>query len=315
PLAAGAFLLVFRRRVLSPLNDLGYLMGLMAQREYNLARIESVDPLMRPLFERYNRMVGRVRAVERGHVKRESSLQRDVDSVSRALVTQQIALARSDRLAALGEMAARVAHELRNPLSGVLVALSNLRNDVDSEDQDERLRLSISELQRIARSLSNLVDESRQAPERPRRLRLAEVIDDLARLVAFQLPSHTALSVDVPQDLHWMLPENGLRGALINLILNASQALGEDRGRIAVSAGVQGGKLHIAVCDDGPGFPAALLEAGVHEYASWSPGGTGLGLATVRRFVRSHGGRLELSNRASGGACATIVLADEDNHA
>jgi signal transduction histidine kinase len=311
PLAALAFLWVFRRRVLAPLNDLSYLMGLMAQREYNLARIDQVDPLMRPLFERYNRMARRVRAVEQGHVKRETSLQRDVDSVSQAMLSQQMALARSDRLAALGEMAARVAHELRNPLSGVLVALSNLRRDIDSDDQDERLRMAINELQRIARSLSNLVDESRQEPEAPRRLRLSSLIEELARLVSYQLPPTTELAVDVPADLGWTVPEVELRNAIMNLVLNASQALGRRGGRISISARAEQEALYIEVCDDGPGFPEELLATGVHEYASWRPGGTGLGLATVRRFVRSHGGHLALVNRPEGGGCATIVLGEE----
>jgi len=138
PVAAIVFLILFRRRVLAPLNDLTYLMGLLTRKDYTAALTDRIDPLMRPLFEKYNRMVKRMHDVERGHLKREDSLQRDVDSATRALIQQQLALSRAERLVASGEMAARMAHELRNPLSGVLMALTNLREEIASDDQAER---------------------------------------------------------------------------------------------------------------------------------------------------------------------------------
>jgi signal transduction histidine kinase len=312
PAFALAFATFFHRRVLVPLNDLTYLMGLLARKDYVAAATEDIDPLMRPLFEKYNRMVKRMHDMEQGHLKREDSLQRDVDQATRALVQQQLALSRVERLAAVGEISARLVHELRNPLSGVLMALTNLRGEIQSEDQDERLKLAIAELERIAHLLSNVVEDVRQIPERPRWLRLADVVGDLLTLVRYQLDDHIELVADVPPDLRCRLPESGLRHALLNLVLNASQAMGERVGTIRIAARREDDVLIITVSDDGPGFPEALLAAGVHDFGAWRRGGTGLGLATVRRFVLAHAGRLRLDNRAEGGARVTLHLPLEE---
>lgn len=308
-----AFATLFHRRVLVPLNDLTYLMGLLARKDYVAAAMEDIDPLMRPLFEKYNRMVKRMHDVEQGHLKREDSLQRDVDQATRALVQQQLALSRVERLAAVGEISARLVHELRNPLSGVLMALTNLRGEIQSEDQDERLKLAIAELERIAHLLSNVVEDVRQIPERPRWLRLSDVVGDLLTLVRYQLDEDIELIAAVPPDLRCRLPESGLRHALLNLVLNASQAMGERPGTIRIAARREDEVLVITVSDDGPGFPEALLAAGVHDFGAWRRGGTGLGLATVRRFVLAHAGRLRLDNRVEGGAQVTLHLPLEEN--
>lgn len=312
PLAAAAFLVLFRRRVLAPLNDLSYLMGLLARRDYNAALTDRIAPLMRPLFDKYNRMAERMHDMEQDHLDREDSLQRDVNSATRALIQQQLALSRAERLAAAGDLAARMAHELRNPLSGVLMAMTNLQEEIASDEQAERLRLAIEELERIARLLTRLVDEARQAPERPRRLRLAAVVQELLTLVHYQLPDNVRLDDEVPGDLHCRLPEAGLRHALINLILNAAQAIGGVPGHIRVRARKDERGTAISVYDDGPGLPPALLESGMHDFGSWRPGGTGLGLTAVRRFANHQGGRLELRNLPQQGACATLIFPPEE---
>ncbi len=311
PFAAIGSMFFFRRRVLAPLDDLSYLMGLLARKDYTLALTERIDPPLRPLFEKYNRMVKRIRGLEEGHVKREDALQREVDSATGALIQQQVALARADRLAAVGEMSARLAHELRNPLSGVLMALTNLAEETPSPEHRERLQLAMEELERVARLLSNLVDDARQVPERPQRLRPAAVIGELFRLLRFQLPERIALSQQVSEDLECVLPEARLRQVLINIILNAAQAIGHASGEIQVTAQREGGEIAICVCDDGPGFPADLLERGIHELGSGRRGRTGLGLAAVHRFVRDQGGRLEVFNRDVGGACVLLFFPQE----
>jgi signal transduction histidine kinase len=312
PSASLVFLIFFRRRVLVPLNDLGYLMGLLARKDYAAAMIERVDPLMAPLFEKYNRMVRRMRDLDAGHTKREDALQQDVDQATRVLIQQQAALRRSERMAVVGDMSARLAHELRNPLSGVLMALTNMRSEVASAEQSERLGLAIMELERIARLFNNLVDDVRQVPERPVLLQLSRVIDDLIRLLRFQLEPNIRLSTDIAGDIHCRLPETDFRHVLLNLVLNAAQAIPESGGMIRISALRQDAQVVLSICDDGPGFPPRLLENGVYENGSWRLVGKGLGLATARRFALEHGSRLELKNLQGGGACAVLTLPVED---
>jgi len=312
PVATLAFLLFFRRRVLAPLNDLGYLIGLLSRKDYAAAMTDRIDPLMAPLFEKYNRMVRRMRDLDLGHTKREEALQQDVEQATRTLIQQQLALARSDRMAAVGDLSARLAHDLRNPLSGVLMALTNLRVDVGSSEHTERLGVAIQELERIARLLNHLVDESRQAPERPERLQLRRVIADLIQLLRYQLDEGIAVKTHVPEEIYCRLPEAGFRHVLLNLVTNAAQAIGKGPGTIEIAASVKDGQVELCISDDGPGFPQELLEAGVYEYGSWRKGGTGLGLATARRFALAQGSRLELKNREGGGAVAVLVLPVED---
>jgi signal transduction histidine kinase len=134
------------------------------------------------------------------------------------------------------------------------------------------------------------------------------VVDEVVSLAQHQVDDRVRLETAVPQDLVWTLPEAGFRHALLNLVLNAAQALQESGGTVRVEAGMEGGELAVIVSDDGPGFPDALLSAGVHEFGSWRSGGTGLGLATVRRFAFANAGRLQLGNRPQGGARATLLL-------
>jgi signal transduction histidine kinase len=312
PALSLALLVFFHYRVLAPVNDLSGFLALLARKDYAVAASDNVDPLVRPLFEKYNRMVKRMHDLEQGHQKREDSLRQDVDQATRALFQQQAALARMERLAAVGEVSARLGHELRNPLSGVLMALTNLREEVDSEDQDQRLGLVIAELERIAHLLTRVVEESRQVPERPRVLRLRAVVEEMASLMRYQLDDEVTLETDVPEDLLCILPESGLRHALLNLVLNAAQALQGRGGTVRIRAERQSNeRVAINVSDDGPGFPEELLRAGVHEFGSWRRGGTGLGLATVQRFAVANTGQLQLVNRAEGGACASLMLNDQ----
>ena len=104
------------------------------------------------------------------------------------------------------------------------------------------------------------------------------------------------------------MPEAGLRQAMINLILNAAEAMEGTAGEILVTAQKEGGEIGLCVCDSGPGFPVELLQRGIQEFGTGRPGGSGLGLASVRRFVSNQGGRLELFNRDVGGACVLISL-------
>jgi signal transduction histidine kinase len=273
---------------------------------------EDVDPLMEPLFARYNRMVKRMRDLDVGHVKREEALQQEVDEASRALIQQQAVLARAEVMAAVGDMSARLAHDLRNPLSGALLALTNLRGEVDAPEHSDRLGTVIQELERIVRLLNNLVDESRQSPERPQRLQLRSVIDDLLKLLRYQLDARIAINANVPENIYCRLPEAGFRNVLLNLMLNAAQAIGERPGAIEIAAAVDAGRVELRIGDDGPGFPEELLKTGVYERGTWRIGGTGFGLATARRFALEHGSSLELRNGTTGGATVILRFPVED---
>jgi nitrogen fixation/metabolism regulation signal transduction histidine kinase len=302
PASTLAVLILFRRRVLLPLRDLEYLIGLLSRRDYDAAVMDRVDSLMAPLFDKYNRMVKRMRDLDRGHAKREGVLRQDVDEATRALVQQQAALAGADRMAVVGELLARLAHDLRNPLSGALMALTNLREEVNSAEHTERLTTVISELERIAHIFSDIVNESRLPPERPQCLQLSRVVNDVVKLLRYQLSSSIAVTTNVPGDIYCRLPDAGFRRVLRNLVLNAAQAIGERPGAIEIAAAVGDGHAELTIRDGGFGFPEELLAAEIHAYGSWRNGGVGFGLAAARRFAREQGIHLDLRNKPEGGA-------------
>lgn len=297
-----------RRVILAPLRYLGDLMAAIAQRDYSTLTTPEINPLLKSLFESYNQMVHRLRELEEEHQTRASYLTAAVRDATGTLLEQQSALARAQRLAAVGELAASLAHELRNPLAGVRMACRNLRQEVADPDHAERLDMIGNELQRVTQLLNALLSSGRQTPEAAQDLGIAQQVKELLRLVRYQIPEGIHLDTQIAEELHCFLPPASFRQALLNLIMNSAQALAERSGNIRVSAERRDTQLFLQVSDDGPGFPPELLQGGIRPFASWRHDGTGLGLSMVRRFVRDLGGDLELANGPQGGACITLRL-------
>ncbi|HKJ70464.1 MAG TPA: HAMP domain-containing sensor histidine kinase [Gammaproteobacteria bacterium] len=300
--------LLFRRRILLPLRDLNRLIGCIARQEYRSIPSSGTTPLLEPLFANFNRMVGRLSALEREHEERRQSLEGEVRAVTERLLQQQQALARAERLAAVGELSAGLAHELRNPLSGLQVAVTNLRKETTDPGHIERLDLINGELNRLVRLLNDLLEGARHSPEAAREVDLADTLAEFVALARYQVPEGVTLVPEAEADLRCRLPENGLHHALLNLTLNSAQAIGEGPGEIRLSAGASGGRLRLTVCDSGPGFPERLLAQGIQHFATQREGGTGLGLAMVRRFARDLGGEVHLFNPDTGGGCVTLSV-------
>lgn len=308
PLIALLLIFFLRQRILQPLNNLGNFMNLLGKQDYRSVPTVGVDPLLQTLFENYNQMVNRLAELEAEHQARQKSLEQEVRAATETLLEQQRTLARAERLSAVGEVAAGLAHELRNPLAGLQIALDNLRNDLNDEEQKERLDLMLGELRRVTRLLNDLLNQSKQAPERSKTVELAATIRELLALLRYQVPEHVCLVQNIPDELRCRLPESNLRQALLNLILNSAQAFKDKQGTIEVKAAREKNVLSISVCDDGPGFPKDLLAGGVRSFATWREDGTGLGLSMVRRFAKDLGGELLIVNRDSKGACVSLEL-------
>lgn len=308
PLLGLMLLFLLRRRILLPLNNLRDLMAHLARQEYRSAATENVTPVLLPVFENYNHMVERLQELERHHRERQESLEAAVHRATATLLQQQRELARSERLAAVGELAAGVAHELRNPLAGVQMALSGLHRDLTDAGHRDRIELILGEIKRLSRLLNDLLGQARTPPEPPVAVDLGRTLEELLELVRLQVPARVRLDAEVTPGLCCRLPEAGLRQAILNLLLNAAQAIGEREGHIHVTAAREAGQLRLSVADDGPGLPAELLQDGVRAFVSWREGGTGLGLAMVQRFAREQDGRLELGAREPGGACVSLLL-------
>jgi len=321
---------VARRRVIRPLEAFGRQVTDLAQGDFTPAPEETVDSLTLPLHKNFLKLAIRLQELEQEHKLREASLEEEVRAATRTLLEQQRSLASAERLAATGELAASVAHELRNPLAAIQMSLTNMCRELDEPDVVERLRLVVGEVERIARLVTGLVDEARHAPENSSVVDVGELVNELLALTRYQMPEGITVDARIEDGLRCRLPQQRLRQALLNLILNSSNAIGDNAGTIELEMRSRGSDLEIRLLDDGPGFPPEMLESGIRPFYSTRAAGTGLGLAMVRRFTREAEGTIELSNRQDRqdrqdrqshhegrerpGACVTLLLPSVVEH-
>ncbi len=310
PLVGGVALFLLLHRTKQPLKDLQDLLNRLGGREFKPVpedQLNQTARLARPAFNSYNTLVSRLQELEAEHQDRERLLEQRVREATMALLAQSRELSRAERLAAVGAVSAGFAHELRNPLAGIQLACSKVHQFVGEGEQGNRIAAVINELKRINNLLTQQVDLARHAPEPYVETVIAQTVNELLGLIRYQVPEGVSLSSQIPADLICLLPVAGLRQALLNLVLNAVQIQG-DQGRVHISAEHQAGQLVIQVQDDGPGFSEEMLRIGIRPFATGRDGGSGLGLAMVRRFVRDHDGDLSLGNSSHGGGCVTLHL-------
>jgi C4-dicarboxylate-specific signal transduction histidine kinase len=316
-LAAGALLVlpgtallvlaILRERISRPLQDLNNLLALIGEGRSS-AELEDVGVPLRPIMESYNRLVDQLADALSQNREYQGRLESEVRAAAGTLIRQQLELAEADRLAAVGEISARVAHELKNPLAGIQMALSNLKDDIDVPDQLNRLQLVADEVARMARLLDQLLVHPHRSPEPCQDTEICTLVADLLALLRYQISGRILLKNGVDPAARWRLQRDVLRQVLLNLVLNAAQAIGESAGAIEVTAAREGRALRLSIMDDGPGFPPDVLADGIRPFQTSRSGGMGLGLSTVERMVRAMGGRIELSNREPRGAIASVLL-------
>lgn len=297
-----------RQRVLRPVGDLKNFLSRLSTGDFTPVSVIGIDPLLLPLFENYNQMVRRLEALEQDNRTRTHSLQQEVRAATQTLLKQQQTLARAERLAAAGEVSATFAHELRNPMASMQVTLGNLRREFSDPELVERIDLVIAESQRMTRLVNGMLQQSSHVPETPRTIGLQPMLQELATLIRYQLPASIQLIVDAPRDLSWRLPEDGVRQAVLNLVLNSVEAIGARSGTVTIHVAERNDALCLAVLDDGPGFSDEILAGGIRPFVTYRESGTGLGLAIVKRFARDLGGELHIANRPTGGANATLTI-------
>jgi signal transduction histidine kinase len=230
-----------------------------------------------------------------------------------ALGCAQTRLGHTERLAAVGSLAAGVVHEARNLLTGAL-GFSQLLAMKPHEPSvvKEMARMIEAETRRCVDLLAGFLKLSRSGVEAARLLDAANIVSPVERLVAPSLDNRDCtLAVALADDLPRVFGCSGeLQRVLINLILNAADAVGPG-GHILVTGHVaEDGGLELSVIDDGPGVPAALAERIFEPFFSTKTAehGTGLGLSLSRAIVEAHGGKLVLDRSATPGATFVVHL-------
>jgi signal transduction histidine kinase len=234
-----------------------------------------------------------------------------VEEVAARLRQQQRDLVRAEQLAAVGQLAASVAHEVRNPLTGIkMLVEAALRPARPSPLNAQDLRVIHGEVVRLEQTVQNLLDFARlPAPQRsPCDLRdIVEQARGLVRARAAQ--QRVEVHVHAPGRPVVASVDRGQLGTvLVNLFLNALDAM-PNGGRLDVrldDPAPQG--VRLTVSDSGGGIPAAIAGRLFTPFATTKPTGTGLGLSLSKRILEEHGGALAAGNRPEGGAAFVLTL-------
>jgi two-component system sensor histidine kinase HydH len=217
---------------------------------------------------------------------------------------------RADRLAAIGNLSAGLAHEIRNPLASIEGAAGILEGGQITEDQRlEFLGIIKRECRRLNRLLGNLLDFARpRAPQR-QKMGVGPLLDSIIGLVAHAAENgKIRLHKDVvPADATLNGDGEQLKQVILNLVLNAMQAM-PDGGEIRLAARFQQADLLIEVSDQGCGIEPENLDKIFNPFFTTKEQGTGLGLAVAHQIVSQHGGILRARNNPDRGMTFSILL-------
>lgn len=227
--------------------------------------------------------------------------------LSGALLELENRLKLAERLSSLGEVASKIAHEIRNPLSAIRTAAEVIKDSLSGKlgPQEEKMMAIVeSESERLTQTLQRILDYAKQIPPAPKMLLVDHLIERTLALV--RLPSRLNSDGVVvekkydPVRTHVYADEEQILSAFLNLMLNAYQAMPEG-GIFKISAEEALGGTRIDFEDTGGGIPREKLRDLFLPFRSSKKGGTGLGLAEVHKIVTLHGGKIEVETQPGRG--------------
>jgi two-component system NtrC family sensor kinase len=221
-------------------------------------------------------------------------------------------IGRSEKLASLGRLAAGVAHEINNPLTGVLTFAHLLREKPNMDEQDkEDLDLIIRETTRAAEIVRRLLDFSRERPVMIQQLEINEVVHRTLQLIRNQKLFE---GIIITERLGENLPEingdmNRLQQVFLNLMLNSCEAM-PGGGSMTIDTLAENGEVRIEIADTGNGIKAEVMERIFEPFFTTKPvgQGTGLGLAVTYGIIQQHGGSIEVESEEGKGTKFIIGL-------
>lgn len=289
-----ASLFIVRRLVHAPLSAVA-----AAMREVAAGRFEA---------RVHGGLPGELQAIADGFNTMVAEIARDRDEI---VDLHRKQLAHADRLATLGELAAQLAHEVRNPLTGLSSALQVLEREAPAGSPRRGLiDKMLLQLSRMDKTMGDFLRYARLPEAAPRPFALKEALARVLFLIGPRLKAQTVHLVQrVPDSLPRLLGDPGqLEQVFLNLCLNAAQAMPEG-GTLEVTASPQGeGAVLVTVRDTGVGIAPGDLERVFEPFFTTREGGSGLGLPITRQIVLAHGGELWLESEPGRGTTAHVRL-------
>lgn len=276
----------------------------MTQTMTHLPRISEREMELSAIISAYNDVTERLKGAH-------ERLHDEVARLREELRRKNEELRRSERLAALGEMAAGLAHEIRNPLGGIALYASMLERELADHPKvggaASKISVGVRSLERLVTEILDFAQEHRLEPQTHRMSEIIRALEDA--VCPWAAESQGALAIE-PDALACEVycDRHRLHQVLLNLVMNGLQASGVG-GRVTLGAAARGdGGTEIHVTDNGPGIPEAHLHRIFNPFFTTKASGTGLGLAIVHRIIEAHGGTIRGGNLPSGGARFVIIL-------
>src|SRR5947209_746240 len=235
-----------------------------------------------------------------------------VEEVAARLQQQQRELTRAEQLSAMGQLAAGVAHEVRNPLTAIkLLVEAGLRSRRPRPLGEEDLRIIHREVARLERTVQGFLDFARLPSSERAPCDLRGVLEQARELVRVRAREQSVelLASAPPEPVLAVVDRMQLGIVLVNLFLNALDAM-PNGGRLEATLAEPGedGTIRLTVADSGAGIPPEMLDKLFRPFVTTKPHGTGLGLSISARILEEHGGSITAANRPGGGACFTVTL-------
>jgi signal transduction histidine kinase len=296
----------------------GLLAGCVVARAYTRSVVRLSVPV-RDAAGKLNEVVGPVAvSAGAGLEELEAALRRmavDVGSVVERLQQSQREALRAEQLAAVGQMAAGFAHEVRNPLMSMKILVQSAAERPPGQGLAGRaLAVLEEELTRLEQLTATFLDFARPPSPEKRLVDAREVAEETAELVAGRAGERDVrVECDLPEGPCRVEADPGqLRQVVLNLLLNALEAV-PDGGTVRVrltppTGGAAQRRVEVRVEDTGPGLPALPGRDIFAPFVSTKPTGLGLGLSVCRRIVEAHGGQITASDRRGGGAAFSLLL-------
>jgi two-component system sensor histidine kinase AtoS len=239
-----------------------------------------------------------------------------------SLKEQQFKVQQAERLAAVGELAAGLAHEVKNPLAGIKVSIEVLKSELDLAQEDKEIFLRIiNEINRIESLLKNMLNYARPSKPNPETVSVHEILNNILKLSEYTLKnpsnsSNLAKDINFVKDFTPDIPEiyadpGQLQQVLLNLILNAVDSIPE-KGAITIKTEkIQNETVQICISDTGKSIAPEHLDMIFNPFFTTKSKGNGLGLAICKRLIEQHNGTISVFNNPEGGATFVISLPEK----
>jgi signal transduction histidine kinase len=220
-------------------------------------------------------------------------------------------LLQAEKLSMTGKIARSIAHEVRNPLTNLSLALEQLKDEVDNtDDADLYFDIIKRNAGRISKLIDDLMNSSKTREMKLEPVELDKVVNEALQLVKDRLKlKNIKLKTDLEQvNQKLNLDSEQIRNALLNLFINAIEAMEPDKGVLEISTAFNDDEAKIEVRDNGKGIPEKHLNSLFEPFFSNKEKGSGLGLVSVQNIVNAHKGNIDVSSEMGKGTTFTIYI-------